>query len=75
MQETRVLNYLREHEGITAREAVEELDVTRLSAVIFKLRERGYHIVSVKKTYRNKYNEQSYITQYRLFEEEESRDE
>ena len=68
MQEDRVLDYLKENEGLTAREAFKLLDVSRLSAVIFRLRERGYHIVSVRKTYRNKFKEWSYVTQYRLFE-------
>lgn len=39
-----VLNHLREHGSITSMEAIELFGATRLSAIIFNLRKRGYEI-------------------------------
>lgn len=41
-----ILDHLREHKTITSREAFLEYGVTRLSAVIFVLKRRGYAIKS-----------------------------
>lgn len=42
-QETKVLEYLKTHDGLTQRQAL-YLGVYRLSAVIFNLKKRGYRI-------------------------------
>lgn len=39
-----ILDYLREHDGITSMEAFELCGATRLSAIIFNLRNKGYEI-------------------------------
>ncbi len=39
-----ILDYLREHDGITSIEAFDLCGATRLSAIIFSLRKRGYVI-------------------------------
>ena len=42
-----VLDYLMTHDGISSMEAWELFHITRLSAVIFVLRKRGYDIDTV----------------------------
>ena len=44
-----VLNYLRKHEkGLTSMKAFWRWGITRLSDKIFRLRNKGYHIVTIK---------------------------
>lgn len=43
-QELAVIKYMQEHGGITTYEASQKLGVTRLSAVIFNLKEKGWII-------------------------------
>lgn len=43
-QRTKVLTYLKKHKTITPREALMDLNVYRLSDVIFKLRNEGVPI-------------------------------
>ena len=45
-QEDRVLQYLRDHDGITTMEAVRELSIMNPQQRILKLREMGYNIVT-----------------------------
>ena len=45
-QEDRVLQYLRDHGGITTMEAVRELSIMNPQQRILKLREMGYNIVT-----------------------------
>lgn len=45
-QPDKVLDYLKKHGSITSWQAITELRVTRLSAVIFRLKDRGYDISS-----------------------------
>lgn len=43
-QEERVLRHMKQFDGITSWEAFCDYGITRLSAKIFNLRERGYKI-------------------------------
>lgn len=43
-----VLNYLKTHDYITSMDAIELFGATRLSAIIFCLRKKGYDIDTVK---------------------------
>ena len=43
-----VLQWLQTHAGITSMEAIKQFGATRLSAIIFKLRKKGYNIETVK---------------------------
>ena len=45
-QEDRVLQYLRDHDGITTMEAVRELSIMNPQQRILKLRGMGYNIVT-----------------------------
>lgn len=48
-QQQKVLDYLRTHKrGITSMKAFWLFRITRLSDRIFRLRERGYRIVTIK---------------------------
>lgn len=53
-QVQKILNHLKEHSSITSWEAIQKYRITRLSAVIFVLRESGYDILTVKE-----YNEKT----------------
>lgn len=47
-QSQKVLNHLRKHrKGITSMQAFWKYRITRLSDRIFKLRHRGYHILTI----------------------------
>ena len=43
-QELRVLKHLQEYGSITSWEAIEEYGATRLSAIIYNLRKKGFKI-------------------------------
>ena len=45
-QETTILNHLKEHKYITQWEAIQEYRITRLSARIYELREKGHNIIT-----------------------------
>lgn len=69
-QEDRVYEWLKEHKTITSREAFIYLGVTRLSAVIFKLkRNKGVDIQTYRITPKNRYGGRSNCGEYHLIEE------
>jgi len=45
-QENIILNHLKKHKFITSWEAITQYRITRLSARIFELRERGHQIIT-----------------------------
>lgn len=47
-QEYLVMDYLRKHDGITQKEASDRLGVTRLAAVIWKLRHKYGFVIEDK---------------------------
>ena len=63
-QQQRVLDYMLQHGSITSMEAFRELGVTRLSAVIFVLKRKGYNIKSVTESFKNRYNEPVSFSRY-----------
>lgn len=69
-QEQRVLDYIREHGSITSMQAFADLQITRLSARIFNLRERGFNIENVSHTYKNGQGTTTTYTEYVLIEDE-----
>lgn len=55
-QELLVMDYIRKHGSITSKEAADELGVTRLSAIIWKLvHNRGFEILSKDETEKNRF--------------------
>ena len=45
-QENQILNHLKKHKFITSWEAIQEYRITRLSARIYELREKGFNIMT-----------------------------
>lgn len=62
----RVLDYLKNHQGITSMESFELFGATRLSAIIFNLRKDGYVIDSIKRESRNRYGDKVRFVEYQL---------
>ena len=61
-----VLKHLQEHGSITSIEAIEKYGCTRLSAVIFKLRKRGYNIITEIIPFTDRYGTKSNFGKYIL---------
>ena len=45
-QENQILNHLKKHKFITSWEAIQKYRITRLSARIYELREKGHNIIT-----------------------------
>lgn len=70
-QDVRVLEYLKKHKTITSQEAFRHLGVTRLSAVIFRLkRKQGYNIETYMIHPTNRYGTKCNCGEYHLIEED-----
>ena len=67
-QDDRILRHLQENDGITSWEAIKEYGVTRLSAVIFRLR-KIYDISGDWVYSRNRYDEPVKFLRYKLKKE------
>lgn len=66
-QKTMVLrNLKRNKKGLTQVEAYERYGITRLSAVIFNLRDDGYPIKTDMRAVRNRYGDTCYVAFYTL---------
>ena len=65
----RILNHLRFKGSITSLQAFREYGITRLSAVIFDLRQNGYNITSTNVGRLNRYGDKVYFAKYTLVEE------
>lgn len=61
-----VLDWLKAHAGISSMDAFEHLGVTRLAAVIFELRKRGYDIETVIVDGKDRYGNRSRYARYYL---------
>ena len=57
---------------ITTWEAIEKYGATRLSAIIFNLRKKGYDIKSISKRKRDRYGNYCPFVEYRLLPHEEN---
>jgi hypothetical protein len=64
-----VLRYMKENGSISSKEAFEEFGATRLSAIIFALRKRGYEIETEIWTCTNRYGKNVDFAKYILKEE------
>ena len=69
-QDERVLKHLKAHKTITSLQAVKLFGITRLSAVIFRLRKRGYKIDTYTIHPVNRYGQRGNCGEYHLVEEE-----
>lgn len=67
----KVLTHLKEHKAITSWEAIQLYGATRLSAIIFNLRHRGYQIENAWLQGEDRYGNASRYVRYELREVEE----
>ena len=65
-QKQRVLDYIEKFGSISSLEAFQELGVTRLSAVIFNLKEDGYEFDKTDEKGRNRFGEKTCYARYHL---------
>ena len=65
----RIIEYMKEHNGITSQDAFKDLGITRLSARIKELREMGYNISTIMVDGTNRYGESIRYGLYRLVED------
>ena len=61
-----VLKHLTYYGKITSWEAFTDYGITRLSAIIFNLRENGYNICSEKRTATNRFGNKTSFSEYKL---------
>ena len=65
-QQAAVLAYIIQHDSITSMEAFEHLGVTRLSAVVYSLKRKGYKIKSEPEQVKTRYGATATISRYSL---------
>lgn len=65
-QNDRLLDYLASHDGITQREAIEQLGIMRLASRVSDLRRQGHRIVKRTVNVTNRYGEKCHIAEYRM---------
>lgn len=63
-QAKRILEYMKEHKGITTLDAARDLGCMRLSARIFELKESGTDIKSEFVEVENRYGEKCIVKRY-----------
>ena len=67
-QQNRVLNHLRQNGSITPLEAMNLYGIYRLSVHVWRLRKKGYNIVTVEQDGKNKLGEPVKYCRYILIE-------
>ena len=65
----RILDYLKKNGGITSMEAFEKFGATRLSAIIYTLRNDGYVIENVEKNSQNRFGDKVRFVEYKYIGE------
>ena len=66
-QKSEVLKFMKTHKrGITSLQAIELFGATRLSDIIFRLRQEGYNIITEMVTAKNRYGHTVTFARYRL---------
>lgn len=65
-QKEEILEYLKNNKKITILEAIYQLGVTRLSAVIYNLKKEGYNINSQMKLVKAKNGRKTSVAEYIL---------
>lgn len=62
----KVLEHLQNNTGITSMEAYDLYGATRLAAIVFNLRKRGYNIIDVDRECVDRYGHKCNFVEYRL---------
>lgn len=63
-----VFEHLCKHKSITSLEAIDNYGATRLSSIIFKLRKKGYNIITEHVEYIDRYGNKTYYGKYILLD-------
>lgn len=63
-QKKMVLDYIREFGSITPFDAFKDLGITRLSAIVFNLREEGHDIHTEREHGKNRYGQPTRYARY-----------
>lgn len=71
-QKQRVLDYIEEFGSISSLEAFTDLGITRLSAVIFDLKEEGHRFETKTERSRNRYGEKTSYARYSFAEDRDA---
>lgn len=61
-----VLDFLERNGSITSMQAIENFGATRLSGIIYTLRNRGYNITTTLREVKNRYGRMTHIAVYKL---------
>ena len=69
-QKEQVYKHLKEHKTITSWDAIMEYGITRLSSIIFMLRNENVRIASKDKTVTTRLKRKTVIAEYTLLEDE-----
>lgn len=69
-QTERVLQYIKDHQMITPKQAMEELGIYRLGARIYDLKKQGHDIKAGWFETRNRYGEKTRVKMYWMAAEE-----
>jgi hypothetical protein len=64
-QKEAIMWHLMTYKQITSWEAIKEYGATRLSAIIFNLRNEGYNIISIDTSVTNRFGKQVNIATYK----------
>lgn len=64
-----VIRFMKEEGSITSMDAIREFGATRLSAIIFSLREQGYDIETHMEVGKNRYGRTMEYARYVLIDE------
>lgn len=65
-----VLTHLQKHKSITSWEAIQEYGATRLSDIIYRLRDRGYDIQNIWEETTNRFGTPTRYVRYVLIKKE-----
>ena len=65
-QKTMILDYLKQHGTITSLQAIDMFGATRLSGIIFTLRNEGYDIATLDTAIKDRYGTRKTIATYKL---------
>lgn len=60
----KVLAHLKERGTITSWEAIKEYGATRLSAIIYRLRDKGFNISTTMEEFTDRYGDKSKFARY-----------
>lgn len=69
-----VIHHLRKYKSITSMEAIKQYGATRLSGIIFVLKERGFGIETELREVKNRYGHITRIAVYHLIKDVEEQE-